>query len=49
LKKWIWIENLIQLFVSKMDVDWIIKNPIHDHPYFLASQKNSNPARPTTG
>jgi len=30
--KWIWIENLIQLFGSKVDVDWIIKNPIHDHP-----------------
>jgi len=27
-----WIENLIQLFGSKMDVDWIINNPIHDHP-----------------
>ena len=33
MKKWILIENLIQLFGSKMDVDWIIKNPIHDHPY----------------
>jgi len=33
LKKWIWIENVIQLFGSKMDVDWITKNPIHDHPY----------------
>jgi len=32
LKKWIWIENLIQLFGSKMDVDWIIKNLIHNHP-----------------
>jgi len=32
LKKWIWIENIIQLFGSKMDVDWIIKNLIHDHP-----------------
>ena len=25
MKKWIWIENLIQLFGSKMDLDWIIK------------------------
>jgi len=33
-KKWIWVENLIQLFGSKMDVDWIIKNIIHAHPYF---------------
>jgi len=24
--------KLIQLFGSKMNVDWIIKNPIHDHP-----------------
>jgi len=24
LKKWILIENLIQLFGSKIDVDWII-------------------------
>jgi len=24
LKNWIWIENLIQWFGSKMDVDWII-------------------------
>jgi len=29
LKKWIWVENLIQLFRYKMDVDWII---IHAHP-----------------
>jgi len=35
LKKWIWVENLIQLFGSKMDEDWIIKNPIHAHPYVL--------------
>jgi len=27
------VENLIQLFGSKMDVDWIIKNPIHARPY----------------
>jgi len=33
LKKWIWVKNLIQLFGYKMDVDWIIKNPIHAHPY----------------
>jgi len=32
LKKWIWIENLIQLFGSKMDEDWIIKNLIRAHP-----------------
>jgi len=25
LKKWTWIENMIQLFGSKMDMDWIIK------------------------
>jgi len=31
LKKWIWVKNLIQLFGSKMNVDWIIKNPIHAH------------------
>jgi len=33
LKKWILIENQIQLFGSKMDMDWMIKNSIHDHPY----------------
>ena len=33
LKKWMGVENLIQLFGSKMDVDWIIKNPIHARPY----------------
>jgi len=33
LKKWICVENLIQLFGSKLDVDWIIKNPIYSHPY----------------
>jgi len=32
LKNWIWIEILIQLFGFKMNVNWIIKNPIHDHP-----------------
>jgi len=32
LKKWIWVENVIQLFESKNDVDWIIKNSIHVHP-----------------
>jgi len=32
LKKLIWIENLIQLLRYKMDVDWIIKNPIYNHP-----------------
>jgi len=32
MKKWIWIKNLIQLFGSKMDVDWIIKNSIHANP-----------------
>jgi len=35
VKKWILVENLIQLFGSKMDVDWIVKNPIHAHPYIL--------------
>jgi len=33
LKKWIWVENLIQLFRSKCYVDLIIKNLIHTHPY----------------
>jgi len=32
LKLCIWVKNLIQLFGSKIDVDWIIKNPIHVHP-----------------
>jgi len=32
LKKWIWVKNLIQLFGSKIDVDWIIKYIIHAHP-----------------
>jgi len=32
LKKLIWVKNLIQLFGYKMDVDWIIKYPIHAHP-----------------
>jgi len=27
----IWVENLIQLFGSKLDVGWIIKNSIHAH------------------
>jgi len=26
------VQNMIQLFGSKMDMDWIFKNPIHDHP-----------------
>jgi len=32
LNKWIWVKNLIQLFGSTMNVNWIVKNPIHAHP-----------------
>ena len=38
LKKWIWVENLIQLFRSKLYVDLIIKNLIHTHPYIRLKQ-----------
>jgi len=32
----------MQLFGSKMDVDLIIKNPIHDHPYSQGAQSSYN-------
>ena len=32
LLKWIWILNPIHLFGFGLDLDWILKNPIHDHP-----------------
>ena len=38
LKKWIWVENLIQLFRSKLYVDLIIKNLIHTLPYVRLKQ-----------
>jgi len=32
-KKWIWIKNRIQFFGSKIDINWIIKNSVHDRTY----------------